>query len=64
MTENNVIINTKIDLVFMDEKLDNWYKCPKCKCEQIRYHQNYCFNCGVKFTWVYGIQAYGTDKFY
>jgi hypothetical protein len=63
--ENNEIINTKLDFVFIDDDLNNWWKCPKCKCEQIRYYQNYCFNCGVKFTWVDGRESFtGSGKFY
>lgn len=49
--KKNIDINVQESFVDIDELFCNFYKCPNCNDEWIRYNSNYCYQCGVKFNW-------------
>ena len=46
-----VIIDIKKDSIGRDEVYCEWYRCPSCKDEEVRWLQKYCSNCGKRFVW-------------
>lgn len=54
-----VPINAQKDFYEIEDGVRNWYKCPKCGDENVRFRDIYCEKCNCDFEWS-GHKANGT----